>query len=100
MELEAKYDITNKAKAAGQNALNSARELEQKHEISAKVGSALGKGLDKLSAFLSGACVAARGRHGLTSDAPIRLTAADGKPTAPAAAPRGAMPTSLPSVPR
>lgn len=51
-ELEEKYDLTNRAKASAANAMKSARELEEKHHVTAKVGTALGKGLDKLSALL------------------------------------------------
>jgi hypothetical protein len=38
---------------------SKARELEEKHQVSAKVGAALGRGLDRLSAML-GALVAMR----------------------------------------
>jgi hypothetical protein len=55
VEIEAKYDLTNKAKASAANVMASARELEEKHQVTTKVGNALGKGLDRLSAFL-GAC--------------------------------------------
>ncbi len=89
MEIEAKYDLTAKAKASAQNAMNTvracarwrcaapplhaqasradaggagaqARELEEKHQVSAKVGSALGKGLDRLSAMLGARPAAGR----------------------------------------
>jgi hypothetical protein len=63
-------------KASATSAVASARDLEQKHQITTKVGSALGRGLDKLSGMLD--------------------PAARGAP--PAVAPPA--PSQLPSVPR
>jgi predicted 2-oxoglutarate/Fe(II)-dependent dioxygenase YbiX len=109
VEIEAKYDITAKAKASAANVMASARELEEKHQVTTKVGNALGKGLDRLSAFL-GACLlrVCRARYRLYccgctfADALLTCAVADSKPGSggTVAASSLAPPSALPSVPR
>ena len=74
-----------------------ARDLEEKHNVSAKVGTALGKGLDKLSAMLGASLQRVPPAWSRTLTC-FSLRRADAKPAA--SAPSMAGPTSLPSVPR
>ena len=76
LQLDAKHDIIGKTKAAAASAMQTAKEANEKHQITTRVGNGLASGLDWLSKKMDPSAASATPQ-----------------PSAPAA------PSSLPSVP-